>query len=243
MGSPVLSPIVGFTEIDPNVLMPTQQANQAMLDIEQATLGELDCAIADADFTLTTDQAKHWTFVLTGTITANRNFIVPSIKRPYDVKNSTTPSGGSWTVTVKAASGTGVALAAGDERIVRFDGANVVTVAGGTSGGGASIPPTVVTSGATFGPLVRGTHSTVLIDKGSGSATTVYLSDPPQDGDEFTVKDAKGDAATHNITVQAPADVTPSIATIDGSATFVIDLAYGGATFIYSAVAGGWFTK
>lgn len=58
----------------------------------------------------------------------------------------------------------------------------------------------------------------ICVNKTTGAATTVNLPSSPATGQTYLVKDCKGDAATNNITV------TPASGTIDGSATYVINV-------------------
>lgn len=97
--------------------------------LEQAITGVLSVAQGDvANLTLTnldgaSDQARNAVINLTGAMTANRNVVVPDPNKLYLVKNSTT---GGFVVTVKTASGTGVAVPPGSSRWVYADGTNVV---------------------------------------------------------------------------------------------------------------------
>lgn len=59
----------------------------------------------------------------------------------------------------------------------------------------------------------------VCINKTTGAATTVNLPSSPSTGDQYVIKDCKGDAATNNITV------TPAAGNIDGSSTYILSTA------------------
>jgi hypothetical protein len=96
-----------------------------------------------------------------------------------------------------------------------------------TSSGNFVLPIRVVTaSGAVT--VSASTDYEVVVNKGTGAATTVNLPSSPATGQVFVIKDGKGDAATNNITV------TPAAGNIDGSSTYVINTAYGAAAFIYN---------
>ena len=72
----------------------------------------------------------------------------------------------------------------------------------------------------------------LLIKKTVGQATTVTLPPPPSSPliyQVVMVGDAKGDAATNNITIQGAA-----AATIDGAASFVISTNYGTAKLVWN---------
>jgi len=70
---------------------------------------------------------------------------------------------------------------------------------------------------------------TLNVNKTVGGATTVTLPANPDNGREVKIKDAKGDAATNNITIQGA-----SAATIDGGATLVISANYGSVVLSFN---------
>lgn len=103
---------------------------------EKAFSALLSKAITTADVTLTTAEAMEQGVIrLSGTPTAARNLIVPAKAKVYFIDNDTA---GAFAVTVKTASGTGVALAAGTNGALFCDGVNVVSIASGTGGGGGA---------------------------------------------------------------------------------------------------------
>jgi hypothetical protein len=81
--------------------------------------------IDTADVTLTAAQARCRHIVLSGTLTANRNLIVPNSGEWVVVNNTS----GSYTVTVKTSAGTGDTVTHGSSAIAIADGTNVVVVA------------------------------------------------------------------------------------------------------------------
>jgi hypothetical protein len=96
--------------------------------LEQAITGVLSVSQGDAELTLTStdgasDQARNAVVNLTGAMTSAQNVVVPDANKLYLIKNSTT---GGFSVTVKTASGTGVAVPPGSSRWVYADGTNVV---------------------------------------------------------------------------------------------------------------------
>ncbi len=103
--------------------------------LEQAITDVLSVAQGDtANLTLTntdyvSNQARNAVVNLTGAMTNNRNMVVPTANKLYLVKNSTS---GGFSVTVKTAAGTGVAIAAGTAQWVYCDGTNVVQGLSGT---------------------------------------------------------------------------------------------------------------
>lgn len=70
----------------------------------------------------------------------------------------------------------------------------------------------------------------VIVNKTVGAASAVAFP-AGVTGQEFIIKDGKGDAAANNITV------TPAAGTIDGAATSVISTNYGSATYVYNGTS------
>ncbi len=75
------------------------------------------------DTTLTADQARPEIIVCTGALTGNRGVVLPQQKRRWTITNSTT---GTFTLTAKTSSGTGVSIMAGKTVQVYWDGTNMV---------------------------------------------------------------------------------------------------------------------
>ena len=96
--------------------------------VEQAVTGVSSIAMLDANYTLVsgngvTDEARNAVLVMTGTLTATRNVVVPTSNKFYAVRNATT---GSQSILVKTSAGTGVTLANGFTQLMYCDGTNVV---------------------------------------------------------------------------------------------------------------------
>jgi hypothetical protein len=97
--------------------------------IEQAISGYVTQAITDgADTVITipngaTGVARNMHIECTGTLTANRNLIVPANKKHYYIYNNTT---GGYSVTVKVSGQTGVAVPAGTKFSLMCNGTDVV---------------------------------------------------------------------------------------------------------------------
>lgn len=98
------------------------------------------------------------------------------------------------------------------------------------------VPTRNMASGATTN-LVHGTDYLLVVDKGTGSASTVNLPATGFADWRFEVKDGKGDANVNNITVSGSA--VSGVGSIDNQATYVISNPYGAATFTYDAT-GVW---
>jgi hypothetical protein len=98
-------------------------ANAAFDGLDEALCGHASFAMSDADLVLTSAQALGaLAFVLTGSLTAPRNLVVPVNAKPYVVANQT-----NQTVTIKTPSGAGVAVPAdGSWRLTYCNGTDVV---------------------------------------------------------------------------------------------------------------------
>lgn len=92
------------------------------------------------DYTLSSAEQGYTAYRLSGTLTGNRNIIVPATVAQYLVNNKTT---GAFTLTVKTAAGTGVTVATDAAKSLYSDGTNVVDAA--TSG--ISTPISVANGG------------------------------------------------------------------------------------------------
>jgi microcystin-dependent protein len=97
--------------------------------IEQAITGVGSISmLAGSDTTLVAgsgivDEARNAVLVLGGTLSANRNLIVPSVNKFYAVRNATS---GGFSVVVKTSAGSGVTLENGFTQLIYCDGTNVV---------------------------------------------------------------------------------------------------------------------
>lgn len=87
--------------------------------------GRFVLAMADANKTLTYEQAMCESMELTGALTALRDVVVPLVPRAWTVFANTT---GGFGVRAIGASGTGITVADGKRAIVECDGTNVVRV-------------------------------------------------------------------------------------------------------------------
>jgi hypothetical protein len=83
--------------------------------------------------------------------------------------------------------------------------------------GGINAAVRVITAAGAI--TVATTDYIICVNKTVGAATTVNLPASPSVGDQYVIKDCKGDANTNNITV------TPNAGNIDGAATYVMTLA------------------
>lgn len=108
----------------------------------------LNKSVAGAiDVTLTANESAFNIINFTGAITANINIIVPTAVRSWYFYNNTT---GAFTVTVKTAAGTGLAVTQTARSILYCDGTNVVSPTSTTSGTVTSITAGTGLSGGTI---------------------------------------------------------------------------------------------
>lgn len=100
--------------------------------LEEAIVGRANADFpTDADLTITltntnaTQVARHYILNVTstGSLSATRNLIVPTIDKPYIVENNTT---GGQSIVVKTSAGTGVTVPNGKTVMVYADSTNVV---------------------------------------------------------------------------------------------------------------------
>ena len=91
-------------------------------------------------YTLAGAELNRIAYSFTGALTGNRQVIVPATVQQYWAGNNTT---GAYTLTVKTAAGTGVAIAQGERAILFCDGTDVLN--GSTAG--ISLPLTVAQGG------------------------------------------------------------------------------------------------
>lgn len=84
-------------------------------------------------YTLTGTELNRIAYGFTGTLTGNRQIIVPATVQQYWVNNQTT---GAYTLTVKTSAGTGVLVTQGSRSILYCDGTDVVNA----ETGGVAVP-------------------------------------------------------------------------------------------------------
>lgn len=92
--------------------------------IARLTWGAATQAMADANQTITQAQALCDSITTTGALTAQRNLVVPLVKRQWTIRNNCTGFG----VQVIGASGTGIVVGVAKTAIVECDATNVVRV-------------------------------------------------------------------------------------------------------------------
>ena len=197
--------------------------------IEEAIAGSADVTFSSGDVTLTltntnaTQTARNMRLRCTGTTGGARSLIVPAIEKAYIVQNDCADA-----ITVKNATGTGIAVPAGRVMWVYNDATNVVAATTHlTSLTLAS--PLPVASGGTGVTTSTGSNNNVLSDTPSivNPTVTNYIETlfAPAAGSSFTVALSNGTVqrftTNANTTITLPASVAGK--------SFVIMVQYGGA--------------
>jgi hypothetical protein len=90
-----------------------------------------------ANYTLTSsngaaDEARKMFLAITGTLTADRNIICPTVSKLYFITNSTT---GGFAVTLKTSAGTGILVPNGRSVVLYCNATNVVDAVSAPAGG------------------------------------------------------------------------------------------------------------
>jgi len=93
------------------------------------------------NYTLSTFELNRVSYNLFGTLTGNRNIIVPATVQQYWITNATT---GSFTLTVKTSAGTGITVPQGEAQILYCNGTDVVQ---GQTSAGISTPIPIADGG------------------------------------------------------------------------------------------------
>ena len=200
--------------------------------LEQASSGYLSVDVAAADVTLTIDagatsNGKNLFFTLTGTLAANRNFIMPATaERIFIVKDSTTRSSSNYTLTVKTASGTGYVMPVGATALLYSDGTNTAL---------GMLQKSYVTQTAAY-TAVAGDQ--IFCDTLTTNAFTVTLPAGAV-GSEVTLIDSKNYFASNNLTIDSDGSEK-----INSSASNLVLSTNGQAiTLVYANATVGWIYK
>jgi hypothetical protein len=122
------------------------KTNTALSRIEEAIAGMTTITVTGSNYTLddtqyvensSTTAESHLHIIKTsGTLTGNRDVIVPARTKTYLVQNG---NGGAYTLTVKTASGTGVIIPQGGVQYVYCDGTNVEAATLGITNDGTKL--------------------------------------------------------------------------------------------------------
>ena len=122
------------------------KANTAMSRLEEAIAGMTTITVTGSNYTLddtqysenssTTSESHLHIIKTSGTLTGNRDVIVPARTKTYLIWNT---NGGAYTLTVKTASGRGVIIPQGGVQYVYCDGTNVEAASLGISNDGTKL--------------------------------------------------------------------------------------------------------
>ena len=209
--------------------------------IEEAIVGSADVTFSSGNVTLAltntnaSQTARNMRLRCTGTTGGARNLIVPAIEKVYIVQNDCADA-----ITIKNATGTGIAVPAGKTLWVYNDATNVVDATTHlTSLTLASALP--VASGGTGVTTSTGTNNVVLSDTPAivNPTVTNYVETlyAPAAGSSFTVTLSNGTlqrfTTNANTTITLPASVAGK--------SFVVMVQYGGANTL--TWAGGSILK
>jgi hypothetical protein len=201
--------------------------------LEQAIVGYGNPIFTtDADLTITlTDSnasqvARNFALNVTssGSLTATRNLIVPTLQKPYLIQNSTT---GSQSIVVKTSAGTGITVPNGARTLVYADGTNVVSQI--TQLPALALATALpVTSGGTGVTTSTGTGNTVLSTSPALTTPTLTSARIPGASTGYTTIASANTGAT-NYTATLPAENftvgfrnLPAVGTKTGSYTLAV---------------------
>lgn len=125
---------LGITYIAQSQALKELTANVAFDVFDAAIAGVASKSVAGGtDVTLTATEARNAVLTFTGLLTANINVIVPTSNKLYVIYNNTT---GAYTLTVKTAAGTGIAVTQGSYAILYCNATNVLQAVVAAAGGG-----------------------------------------------------------------------------------------------------------
>ena len=172
-----------------------------LVDDSVAGCAEVSVTGATTDVTLSTangatDEARKAFIKLTGIPTTNRNVIIPAVCKFYVIDAQFT---GSYTITVKTASGTGVGVTAGSKTLLYCDGTDVFSFGVPSKvislfyGAIADIPAGYALCDGTNGtPDLRDKFVVGARQDDSGIAKTNLTGSLTQSGSENATADAAG---------------------------------------------------
>lgn len=180
----VTTPILGIQEVAPTQTDKTTTINDAIVALEGALQDQLGVSFAGGDVTLSALQYTRYQVFSCSGLTNNQNLICPLTKRVFIVKNTS----GTYSVTVKGATGSTVTVGANTAAEVQCDGTNMSAIVQGGTGaagdpGGISIPYVFSSTTTNSDP---GAGNLRLNNSTQGSATAIYISETGSDGGTYT---------------------------------------------------------
>jgi len=127
-GSPTIDGLSSLSfQPGESAIIATDGSNFYTIGFGQSATFAFDYTVIDVsgtgNYVLSGSELNRIAYKFVGTLTGNRNIIVPSTVQQYWVNDETT---GAYTFTVKTAAGTGINFTSGQRAIVYCDGTNVV---------------------------------------------------------------------------------------------------------------------
>ena len=209
--------------------------NTNLQQLEQAASGYISIDVASSDVALAVSNGavsngKNLYFKLTGTLAANRTVTLPdSIERVIIIEDATARSSSNYTLTIKTASGTGIALPIGSKSLVYSDGTNINK---GLINKGYYTVPGAYTAVDGDQLLVNTSSS------GLNSSVTITLPASPSIGNEVHFIDSGNFFASNNLTIARNGS------NILGAASNLVVNTNGSAfTLVFVNTARGWIYK
>jgi hypothetical protein len=200
--------------------------------LEQAASGYVSIDAAAADVTLVlndgaTGTGKNLFYKLTGTLTGNRQLIMPATaERIYIVKDSTVRSSSNYTLTVKTAGGTDYVMPVASTALLYSDGTNTAL---------GMLQKSYVTHTAAYTAIAG---DQIFCDTKTTNAFTVSLPAGAV-GSEVTLIDSQNYFASNNLTIDSNGSEK-----INSSASNLVLTANGQAiTLVYANATVGWIYK
>lgn len=245
------------------------QLNNNMISVVDSNLGgNLSISVAGGvDVTPTSTQAQNLFHKLTGLLTGNINYILPTAGGFYLVNNTTT---GAFTVTVKTSAGTGVVVPQSQQTLVYCDGANFLMFGTGFdrdhAGSWVTVGGTANAITLTYAPAVAGylqgqkfafkasaanTGATTVavnglaaknVFKKSASGAVACVGGEIQNGD---IVELEYDGTQFQITSDTPLLFTPSVITNSIGADVLLNNVgtYFDGPSVAQGTTGTWFAS
>lgn len=240
------SPNLAIPHLAASQSQKTVTVNAAIDDLDNALNALTSIAISDANQTFTQAQmASGCVFVITGTLTADRTIVVPSIPRLFAMKNSTS---GGHNLVVKTSAGTGITfLSTAGYVILYCDGTNVQELSAASTGGTVDIGGDI--GGTSSSPEVIGIEAVPI-----SAAPTVVGEALVYNGTDWVPSlvativqsvDSTGHTATYNSApgytiptggAYVSANISVNFSSGSGTVTLTLTLSSGGT--VTMAIAG-----
>lgn len=175
--------------------------------LEQAIAGIATITMTNADYELSVafgaeDEARSAIIIASGSLSTQRNVIVPAVPKIYTIQNLTS---GNQSIIIKTRDGQGVTIANGEVGIVFCNGANVISAAQATADG-SLVPSKISTSSSewkvngSFGVNVAVANESTIgkfgVNGTAGAQYLLYLNGTMQsamyvDTNYFTIESGK----------------------------------------------------